>query len=295
MPDISYKGVVRPATVWARLIGVSESTIHKRIERNWPPEKLLMPKFKPGIHSVKADDKFITHPETGERKRCKEWAKELGMKPASLRDRIRKRGGLNNPAHLAEALDTPARGIARPRRDAVVYTARVDGKEHTLSIQGWARLLKVRPGRIRYQIKKGLSAQDAINVVVSCRDGRYRQDSDAAPGYHRISIPLYDPDLQNYVQAACSLVGWEFRPIEPGVRSNPVVAAPLDSIEDCEKEEVAEKYGTFFEYLENALPRQWDTSCVPTFTAVARQLEYDGSDPSFSPSPEPVWQADHRR
>lgn len=132
---ITHDGKTRTIAQWAEEIGVTQSTIYRRLCEGASPQEALAPA---------ASAQMLTH--DGKTRTIEEWSQETGV----ARDTIRKR--LRDGATAEEAL-TP--------RFRVVLTH--DGRTQT--VQQWAKELGIGVSVIRARLQRGDSIEQALRPL----------------------------------------------------------------------------------------------------------------------------------
>lgn len=79
---LTHKGKTMTVSEWSRELGISHKTIHSRIKRNWPVEKILSPKIEPRNHRAK----IVKH--DGKSWTLRQWSEHLGVPIQRLHWRI---------------------------------------------------------------------------------------------------------------------------------------------------------------------------------------------------------------
>ena len=106
LQTITYRGQTLTLAQWSDKTGLPVTTIRQRVKYGWPPAAVLTTPAR--FRSTNNADAILTH--NGETLPIEEWAKRLGIKPHSLRNRLRKGWSIE------EALTTPCLVLQRPSR-----------------------------------------------------------------------------------------------------------------------------------------------------------------------------------
>ena len=81
---LTFDSKTLPVSEWAEITGISHSNITHRLKRGWSVEETLTTK-ESGLHQGS-----IRVTINGRSKRIKEWARELGINPNTIYERIKR-------------------------------------------------------------------------------------------------------------------------------------------------------------------------------------------------------------
>lgn len=85
---ITYKGVTKTASEWAEHLGLSKAAIYHRIERNWNEKDII--EVPENARRKKNSPKAVFYEYEGEKKTLKELSQIKGIKPSTIKYRIKK-------------------------------------------------------------------------------------------------------------------------------------------------------------------------------------------------------------
>jgi len=85
---LTYKGVTKTATEWAREIGITKSAIFHRLDRSWTIEEIMT--IPMGERRVKESPKAKVYLYRGELKTLKQLSEIKGIHPETIKQRIKK-------------------------------------------------------------------------------------------------------------------------------------------------------------------------------------------------------------
>ncbi|HRI77588.1 MAG TPA: hypothetical protein PLX33_11460 [Alphaproteobacteria bacterium] len=86
--NITLRGETRTLSEWAECLGISASTLRYRLARGWTDEQITSTPAKVGQRLVKRNYQAVT--AFGETLFFSEWEKRFGVKPNTIRERLRR-------------------------------------------------------------------------------------------------------------------------------------------------------------------------------------------------------------
>lgn len=85
--NLTYKGVTKTATEWARTLGITKSTMFHRLDRSWTIEEIMT--IPMGGRRTKESPKAKVYLYNGKFKTLKQLSKIKGIHPDTIRHRIK--------------------------------------------------------------------------------------------------------------------------------------------------------------------------------------------------------------
>jgi len=108
---IEFNGEAHTIAEWAKRIGIVPKSLRDRLDAGWPLEKALTTPPQPSVKRA------MTLEYNGIKKTVAEWAKQFGMTPATLHNRLYR--GLSVEEALLTPLDTRGRGNTRGKKQQI--------------------------------------------------------------------------------------------------------------------------------------------------------------------------------
>lgn len=150
--NYTYKGETLTLKEWAVRLGMDYKVLRNRLDHKWPVERAFETKGR-----VRMGPEPKKYPYQGRTQTLDDWAKELGIKPITLRKRI------SSGWTIEEALGT--RVIAEKSQVGKERILHYRGKAQTLS--AWAKKLGVCTQCLKGRLERGWSIERAVTATAS--------------------------------------------------------------------------------------------------------------------------------
>ena len=148
-----FNGEKKTAVEWAKVYGVSVTTMRERLNKYNSPEP---PIRKPPVSKKERYRTLIEH--KGQKKSAQEWGRELGVSPTTIRERIKKYGDISHPREVLKPI--AKFNSLSLKRNGNDYIIEADGIEY-LPFQ-FAKKFGMKYSTVYGRIKKGLPIEEII-------------------------------------------------------------------------------------------------------------------------------------